>query len=58
MGGHLVAAGIGSPGRFDTFDKIKPGSSPHLGKMIHDFDNVNLKEEYLKALNAKEHHSL
>ena len=51
LGGELLGIGIGSPGRFKN-GQITPGSNSNLGG-LHEFDNVNLKQEYSAILNRK-----
>ncbi len=46
----VVAFGIGSPGRFDSKGHIRPGSASNLELENHDFDGVNLQQNYDAAL--------
>lgn len=48
LGGTVIAAGIGSPGRFRPDGTIKPETN--IGKTLNEFDNVNLRDAYTAAL--------
>jgi len=50
QGAALVGIGIASPGRFDEFGHIKPGTNTNLELTKGEFDSVNLKEEYSRAI--------
>ena len=50
--GILAGVGVGSPGRFNN-GVIADGTATNLGKDPTDFDGVNLKDAYVKALAAK-----
>ncbi|GEM_PF-5416837 len=53
-GAKIIAVGVGSPGRFREDGTIKPLTATNLGITVDEFDNVNLLEEYQKALKEKD----
>jgi hypothetical protein len=48
--GRLAGVGIGSPGRFDASGVIKPGTATNLERTPGEFDNINLRQALLNAL--------
>lgn len=49
----ILAVGIGSPGRFNQENKIKPGTNTNFGNTTDEFDNINLQKLYSEELQKK-----
>jgi hypothetical protein len=54
LNAELIGVGIGSPGRFRSDGRIKPDTNTNIEKLEgNEFDDLNLKAAYLKALEDK-----